>query len=151
MARLFNARVAGASLGALLMVFVLAPSSGAAKFAARTCTVKNKVTTCVFSYTGHPVKWVVPTGVTGVTGVTGNTGEATAPTGSIYGGGVFNGQVFKDLTPVLTLRSSTISANTIKAGKGTSVEGGGVYSKGFRIVREQSVIQGNKPDQCAGC
>jgi hypothetical protein len=83
--------------------------------------------------------------------ITGNTGEATAPTGSIYGGGVFNGQVFKDLTPVLTLRSSTISANTIKAGKGTSVEGGGVYTKGFRIVREQSVIRGNKPDQCAGC
>jgi hypothetical protein len=83
--------------------------------------------------------------------ITGNTGEATAPDGWIYGGGVFNGQVFKALTPVLTLRSSTISANSIRAGKGISVAGGGVYSKGFRIVREQSVIRGNQPDQCAGC
>jgi hypothetical protein len=83
--------------------------------------------------------------------ITENRGVVTAPTGWIYGGGVFNGQVFKQLTPVLTLQGSTISTNTIKGGKGISVQGGGVYTKGFRLVRDHSVIAGNAPDQCAGC
>jgi hypothetical protein len=76
-------RVIGAILGALLVALVLVAGSGAAKFAAKTCTAKNKVKTCVFSYTGHPFKWVVPTGVTGVTAtVFGAQGGASAHNGS---------------------------------------------------------------------
>ena len=65
--------------------------------------------------------------------------------------GIFNGLVFKRPIPMLTLRSTTVTGNTIAAGKGIPVEGGGLYTKGFPIRREHSVVGGNSPDQCAGC
>ena len=68
----------------------------------------------------------------------------------IHGGGVFNGLVFKRPSPSLMLRQSTIRGNSISGGK-LSAEGAGLYTKGFRISREQSVIGGNTPVQCAGC
>ena len=84
MSRLFTARVMGASVGALLVVFVLTPSSGAAKVVVpRSCTATHGIKTCAFSYTRHAVKWLVPKGVTAVkVTVYGAQGGASAYNGT---------------------------------------------------------------------
>jgi hypothetical protein len=83
--------------------------------------------------------------------IIGNTGKVTAPNGWIHGGGIFNGHVFARPTPALTLQSTAVTKNSITGSAGTSIEGGGLYTKGFPSHRSQSVIAGNTPDQCAGC
>jgi hypothetical protein len=83
--------------------------------------------------------------------ITRNVATATAPTGWVRGGGVFNGLVFFRPTPNLTLRNSSVTANSINASSGVTSQGGGLFTKGFPVTVEKSVIARNKPDQCYGC
>ena len=56
-----------------------------------------------------------------------------------------------EFAPTLTLRGSTVTDNSVTGGPGVVVQGGGLYTKGFRVTRERTVIAGNTPDQCLGC
>jgi Right handed beta helix region len=83
--------------------------------------------------------------------VTNNVGAATGPRGWVHGGGIFNGQVFRDLTPHLTLRNVTVSKNRVSASHGLPVQGGGLYTADFPAKRVRVKIAANSPDQCFGC
>ena len=80
-----------------------------------------------------------------------NVARATAPTGWVRGGGVFNGLVFFRPTPELTLRSSSVTSNSIEVSAGITGQGGGLFTKGFHVTMQRSVIANNRPDQCFGC
>lgn len=80
-----------------------------------------------------------------------NVGSATGPRGWVHGGGIFNGQVFTDLTPRLTLRNVTVSRNRVSARRGLQVQGGGLYTADYPVKRARVKIAANSPDQCFGC
>jgi hypothetical protein len=88
--------------------------------------------------------------------VTANDGTATGASGLALGGGILNIAFFGS-PPTLTLTDSVITANTLTASPGITVQGGGLYtldlfgSGAFPVTLTQTVIEGNQPDQCVGC
>ena len=84
------------------------------------------------------------------TRVSGNTGTVTAPGGSAAGGGVWNGDLFGDGPPRLTLDDTDVSRNALSASTGLPVQGGGLFTA-FPATLHDSKIAKNTPDQCFGC
>jgi len=48
----------------------------------------------------------------------------------------------------LTVVDSRITGNTAA---GPTASGGGIFARGQPVSRIDSVVRGNKPDQCVGC
>ena len=69
-----------------------------------------------------------------------NVARATAPTGWVRGGGIFNGLVFPRPKPDLTLKNSSVTSNSIDASSGVTSQGGGLFTRGFHVTMERSVI-----------
>jgi hypothetical protein len=82
-----------------------------------------------------------------------NAGDATGLTGSAHGGGIWNGMPFgpDGPTPHLSLERTVVVGNSMRASRGLSVQGGGLFTPGFPVVQLQAVIARNSPDQCFGC
>jgi fibronectin-binding autotransporter adhesin len=85
--------------------------------------------------------------------VSNNSASATAPSGSVHGGGIWNGMPFAPdgPTPHLTLENTLVTRNALSASPGLEVQGAGLYTPGFPISRTNSLIAHNAPDQCFGC
>jgi hypothetical protein len=79
-----------------------------------------------------------------------NHGIATAPDGFARGGGIWNGILFGEQPPRLTLKHTRVIGNTLSASPGLPVEGGGIYTA-FPVTLNHSRIAHNIPDQCFGC
>jgi hypothetical protein len=78
--------------------------------------------------------------------ITRNVGRESGPSGSAQGGGIAN---FAGASAPLTIRSSVITANQLTAPATTTPQGGGIYTE-VPVAVSNSVIHGNKPDQCFG-
>ncbi len=65
------------------------------------------------------------------------------------GGGIWNAS-FGGPAPTLTLTSSAVVGNSLDAPAGFVLHGGGLFTR-FPVTRTQTVIAGNRPDQCFGC
>jgi hypothetical protein len=83
--------------------------------------------------------------------VVGNTVSAQGPDGVAQGGGIWNSR-FDDSAPLpsLTLIDTIVTANSVTASSGTTLQGGGVFSI-TPVARTNTLIAGNRPDQCSGC
>ena len=85
------------------------------------------------------------------TRVGGNLATVSGPSGDARGGGIWNGSVPDGPPSVgLALADSTVRHNTLTASPGITVEGGGLFTL-FPVMRTNSVIGHNVPDQCHGC
>lgn len=85
------------------------------------------------------------------TSVGDNRGTASGPGGALRGGGIFVGSVPDGPpSPRLTLVDSAVTHNTLTAGPGITVQGGGVFTL-FPVTLTNSVIAQNVPDECYGC
>jgi fibronectin-binding autotransporter adhesin len=81
--------------------------------------------------------------------VSGNTARAEGPAGDAQGGGIWNGALFAG-PPTLTLQNSTVVGNALEASPGIHRQGGGLFTT-FPVVRINTLIAGNRPDQCVDC
>ena len=84
------------------------------------------------------------------TRVTNNSARAFGPSGSIDGGGIWNGQFVDGLLPQLTLTDSLVARNALSGSAGLTLQGGGLFTA-FPVTLQHSVIARNTPDQCYGC
>lgn len=84
--------------------------------------------------------------------VSGSGAAAPFPFGGVstaFGGGISNGGPGIP-SATLTLTNSVVNANRLSGSPGLVVQGGGVFNQGA-VDRTQTVIAGNKPDDCFGC
>jgi hypothetical protein len=78
-----------------------------------------------------------------------NTARAEGPAGDAQGGGIWNGALITG-PPTLTLENSSVVGNALDASPGITRQGGGLFTT-FPVVRLNTLIAGNRPDQCVGC
>jgi len=78
--------------------------------------------------------------------ITHNIATETGPSGVAQGGGIAN---FAGTSAPLTIQDSAITANQLTAPAATTPQGGGIYTE-VPVVLTDTVIAGNKPDQCFG-
>jgi hypothetical protein len=81
--------------------------------------------------------------------VSGNTFTANGGTGTVHGGGIYNDTLFGS-TPTLSVTDSVVTANRLAANPGVSPLGGGLFTA-FPVTLSNTIIAGNRPDQCDGC
>jgi hypothetical protein len=84
------------------------------------------------------------------TKVMSNRGSVAAQSGTVHGGGIWNGPVYEGLDPILTLTKSTVAGNGVSGSPGLDVRGGGLFTA-VPITLKNSSIKNNTPDQCYGC
>jgi hypothetical protein len=94
--------------------------------------------------------------------VAANSASATGLGGVNLGGGIGNIQFFGP-APVLTITDSVVTGNRLSASPGVASMGAGLFNleilspaplvtgAPFPVTLTGTVIEGNKPDQCAGC
>jgi hypothetical protein len=80
-----------------------------------------------------------------------NHGSATGLSGFEQGGGIWNGVLFVPPESPLTLVNSQVTGNVLSGSAGIALSGAGIYSAGFPLTLEHSVVAHNAPDDCAGC
>jgi hypothetical protein len=81
-----------------------------------------------------------------------NTGVARGASSVAQGGGIFDGTLpGGPFGGTLVLAGSSITDNALKGRPGAVLEGGGVFLDGALLTQTNSVIAGNRPDQCFGC
>jgi fibronectin-binding autotransporter adhesin len=78
-----------------------------------------------------------------------NTARADGPAGDAQGGGIWNGALVTG-PPTLTLQNSSVVGNALESSPAISRQGGGLFTA-FPVVRVNTLIAGNRPDQCVGC
>lgn len=78
-----------------------------------------------------------------------NTARAQGPAGTAQGGGIWNGVDFTG-PAVLTLENSSLVGNALEASPGITRQGGGLFTTS-PVVRRNTLIALNRPDQCVGC
>jgi len=84
--------------------------------------------------------------------VAANVGAGFGPTGTVEGGGIWNGVLFPDGPPVvtLTLVDSAVTLNALVSSPGVTRRGGGIFTA-FPVTLRHSAVLLNRPDQCFGC
>ena len=82
--------------------------------------------------------------------VRGNVGKASGPRGRAEGGGVWNGDELSGGPVSLAIDRSTITHNTLTAGRGIAIQGAGLFTS-LPVTLTGTRIAGNSPDQCVGC
>jgi len=80
-----------------------------------------------------------------------NIGTATGLTGFAHGGGMWNGQLFAGPDSPLILENTHVGGNVLTASSGLTVQGGGIFTPGFPVTLDHSVVAHNRPDDCFGC
>jgi hypothetical protein len=84
------------------------------------------------------------------TTISDNAGTASGPTGTVQGGGIWNGAFGNGPLGQLTLIDSAIIRNTLSASPGITVQGGALFTTNPVRVKD-TLIAKNVPDQCFGC
>jgi hypothetical protein len=81
--------------------------------------------------------------------IRGNEVAASGATGSVQGGGIWNGDLGFGLGPgVLTLVDTTVTGNFLKAPRGFTVQGGGLFTT-YAVSATNTTIVGNMPTNCS--
>ena len=83
--------------------------------------------------------------------VLGNRGVANGTSGSAQGAGIWSGVLFGGPDSSLALQHSLVTGNVLSGSKGVSLQGGGIYTPGFGLTLQASVVAHNAPDDCFGC
>ena len=83
--------------------------------------------------------------------VLGNRGIANGVSGSAQGAGLWSGVLFGGPDSSLTLRHSIVTGNSLSGGAGVTLQGGGIYTPGFPVTLQASLVAHNAPDDCFGC
>jgi hypothetical protein len=83
--------------------------------------------------------------------VSGNRGSALGASGFVQGGAIWNGVLFGGPVSPLTLQNTTVSGNVLTASAGLTIQGAGIFSPGFPLELQSSVVAHNAPDDCFGC
>jgi len=78
-----------------------------------------------------------------------NTARADGPNGTAQGGGIWNGDLITG-PPALTLENSSVVGNALAGSPRILQQGGGLFTT-FPVNRLNTLITGNRPDQCVGC
>jgi hypothetical protein len=79
-----------------------------------------------------------------------NRGVVNAPAGLAQGGGVWNSDAVFGPPAHLTIDLSALTGNVLRAGRGITVQGGGLFTT-LPVAITHTVIARNEPDQCSGC
>jgi hypothetical protein len=82
--------------------------------------------------------------------VSNNAGNATAPSGTAEGGGIWNGVELTGPPVTLTLENTSVIRNSLTGSSGIIVQGGGLFTS-EPVTLINSRIARNTPDQCFGC
>jgi hypothetical protein len=82
--------------------------------------------------------------------VTHNSGVAGAPSATAQGGGVWNGADLSGPPVVLRARDSRIAWNSLVTSAGGTRAGGGLFTTA-PVVLQRTLIDHNRPEDCAGC
>ena len=80
-----------------------------------------------------------------------NRAVANGHTGFAEGAGIWNGSLFGDSTPSLSLVRTDVSHNTLSGSAAIVKQGAGIFTPGFAPVLADSVVAHNTPDECFGC
>lgn len=83
--------------------------------------------------------------------IAGNRGTASGLSGFGQRGGVWNGVFFGVPDSSLTLSNSQVVDNVLSGGPGIALAGGGIYTPGFPLTLDHSIVARNAPDDCSGC
>jgi hypothetical protein len=83
--------------------------------------------------------------------VSDNAASANGQSGFAQGAGIWNGVLFGDPTSPLTLQHTRVTRNTLSGTRGITLQGAGIYTLGFPLTLTNSIVAGNRPDQCDGC
>jgi hypothetical protein len=83
--------------------------------------------------------------------IDGNRGVAIGTNGFAEAGGIWNGDYFGGPESPLTLVSSQVSGNAVVVPPGLTAQGGGIFTPGFPLTLQTSVVAKNAPDDCFGC
>jgi hypothetical protein len=79
-----------------------------------------------------------------------NVVEAGAPHGAAQGGGLWNGVLLSGPPVRLDLQGTRIVGNTATGSGGVALQGGGIFTnRAFPLG--DTVLSGNRPDDCSGC
>jgi hypothetical protein len=84
-------------------------------------------------------------------GVDRNHGTASGVSGFAQGGGIWNAELFAGPTSSLSLLNSHVIGNVLSAASGVLLQGGGIFTLGFPLTLQSSVVTHNTPDNCFGC
>lgn len=79
-----------------------------------------------------------------------NIARATAPTGFVQGGGIWNGVDLAGPPVHLELFDSTIANNSLTGSPGLSLRGGGLFTTSPVTITNTRIAH-NRPGQCSGC
>ena len=75
---------------------------------------------------------------------------ADGPSGFAKGAGIWNGVLFNPPPVQLMLVNTRVAHNTITATPPITIRGAGLFTE-FPVTLTNSRIEGNAPDDCAGC
>ena len=67
------------------------------------------------------------------------------------GGGIWNGVLFVPPDSPLTLVNSQVTGNVLTGSAGIALSGGGIFTSGFPLTLQHSVVAHNAPDDCVEC
>jgi hypothetical protein len=80
-----------------------------------------------------------------------NRAIANGNSGFAEGAGIWNGSLFGDLIPPLTLVRTRVTANALSGSAAVAQQGAGIFTPGLPPTLVDSVVAHNTPDQCFGC
>jgi hypothetical protein len=80
-----------------------------------------------------------------------NRAIANGLSGSAEGAGIWNGSLFGDPTPPLTLDHTRVIHNVLSGSAAIVRQGAGIFTPGLPPTLADSVVAHNTPDQCFGC
>ncbi len=83
--------------------------------------------------------------------VLGNRGSANGASGFAQGAGLWSGVLLGGPESSLVLQHSLVTANVLTGSKGVTLQGGGIYTPGFPVTLQGSIVALNAPDNCFGC
>ena len=82
--------------------------------------------------------------------LTANVGIAKGHSGTAQGGGIWNGSLYNESAPQLTLSGTSVSRNSIVGSSGVTLQGGGLFTT-VPVTIHGGHITHNRPDDCSGC
>jgi len=82
--------------------------------------------------------------------IVGNVGKASGPTGTLQGGGIWNGVDLSGPPVELSLDHTAVTHNQLTGSPGMTLQGGGIFTT-EPVTLSHSTVAGNAPDQCVGC
>jgi hypothetical protein len=152
-----NTIAAGSATGdaALLGIVVLLDFAGTTAPTIESSTISDNSVTATATSGSASVQGVALTNAGPLllrnTQVDRNKGSAVGVSGLAQGGGIWNGELFGATPGTVSLENTHVAANRLTASPGLTVQGGGIFTPGFPLTLDHSVVAHNTPDDCYGC